>query len=98
MSRIEPQPASVLMNFWKGVFQAMLKFTHLIMKVLPLGVFCLVAKVFATTGANSLTSVALFTVTVLCGFIVFVFIGLPLLLKLSGIDPLRHFRAMANRH
>ncbi|MBA2728835.1 MAG: dicarboxylate/amino acid:cation symporter [Parachlamydiaceae bacterium] len=95
MSRIEPDPSSVLMNFWKGIFQSMLKFTHLIMKVLPLGVFCLVAKVFATTGTTSLTSVALFTITVLCGFLIFVFIGLPLLLKLyGGINPLLHFRAM----
>jgi proton glutamate symport protein len=96
ISKIEAHPSSILIGFWQGIFQAMLKFTHIVMLFLPLGVFCLVAKVFATTGIESLKSVSLFFVTVLCGFIVFVFIGLPLLLKyVGGVNPIRHFRAMA---
>ncbi len=95
ISRIEPHPGSILLGFWQGIFQAMLQFTQLIMKILPIGVFCLVAKVFATTGTDSLKSLGLFTITVFCGFIVFVLIGLPLLLKLVGrVSPLKHYRAM----
>lgn len=95
ISKIESHLSASLMSFWQGVFQAMLKFTHIIMFFLPLGVFCLVAKVFATTGMDSLKSVTLFTVTVLLGCLAFVFIGLPLLLKFVGkVSPLRHFRAM----
>ena len=56
ISKIDPHPSSVLMGFWQGVFQAMLRITQLIMKFLPIGVFCLVAKTFAKTGLESLQS------------------------------------------
>jgi Na+/H+-dicarboxylate symporter len=66
------------------------------MKFLPLGVFCLVAKTFATTGLESLQSLALFFLTVIIGLMIFSLIALPLILKMTGIaKPYRHFRAMA---
>lgn len=96
ISKIESHPASVLQGFFQGVFQAMIQVTHIIMKFLPLGVFCLVAKVFMTTGVKSLQAVALFSVTVLLGLSTFMFIALPLLLKfVARVRPMRHFKAMA---
>ncbi|MBY0528812.1 MAG: dicarboxylate/amino acid:cation symporter [Rhabdochlamydiaceae bacterium] len=96
LSKIESSISTTLVNFWQGVFHTMIQFTHLIMKVLPLGVFCLVAKVFATTGIESLRSLGLFTVAVLLGLGTFMFVGLPLLLKYIGkVKPRRHFKAMA---
>lgn len=96
ISKIDPHPSSVLMGFWQGIFQSMLRITQLIMKFLPLGVFCLVAKTFAISGLESLQSLALFTLTVLLGLAVFMFIALPLLLKLMArVNPFRHFHAMA---
>jgi Na+/H+-dicarboxylate symporter len=96
LSKIESSISTTLLNFWQGVFHTMIQFTHLIMKVLPLGVFCLVAKVFATTGIESLRSLGLFTVAVLLGLGTFMFIAIPLLLKYVGkVKPRRHFKAMA---
>ncbi len=96
LSKIEGQPASTLQSFFQGIFQAMIQVTHLIMKLLPIGVFCLVAKVFMTTGAGSLQGVALFALTALLGLITFMFIALPLLLKfVARVQPIRHFKAMA---
>ena len=96
LSKIDAHPASILQGFWLGVFQTMIQVTQLIMKLLPYGVFCLVGKVFATTGLQSLQSLAIFTGTVLSGLFMFMFIGLPLLLKLIGhVNPLRHFKAMS---
>lgn len=96
ISKIESQPLSILLGFWQGIFQAMLVITDLIMKFLPLGVFCLVAKTFATSGFESLRSLAMFFVTVILGLSVFLFIALPLLLKFIGkVNPLLHFRAMS---
>jgi len=96
ISKIESHPSSILLGFWQGVFQAMIRFTHIVMKFLPLGVFCLVAKVFATTGMESLKSLLLFFVAVILSLTVFMFIALPLLLKFIGkVKPSRHFRAMA---
>jgi len=95
LSKIDPGPGGILQGFWQGVFQTMIQITHLIMKLLPFGVFCLVAKVFASTGISSLASLGLFTLTILLGLTVFMFGVLPFLLKFVGrVSPLRHFKAM----
>jgi proton glutamate symport protein len=95
ISKIESHNSSILMSFCQGIFQTMLKFTHIIMKFLPLGVFFLVSKVFAEAGFESLRSLGLFTLAVLLGLATFVFVALPLLLKVIGkVRPGRHFKAM----
>lgn len=95
ISKIESHASSVLMSFFQGIFQAMIRFTHIILKFLPLGVFFLVAKVFSEAGFQSLQSLGYFTLAVLLGLSVFMFIALPLLLKLiARVKPSRHFKAM----
>jgi len=95
ISKIETHASSTLMSFWQGVFQAMIRFTHIIMKFLPIGVFFLVAKVFAEAGFQSLKSLGLFTVAVLLGLATFMFVALPILLKvIAKVRPGRHFKAM----
>lgn len=95
ISKIEHQQLAILVGFWQGVFQAMLVITDIIMKFLPLGVFCLVAKSFAVSGLESLRSLALFFLTVIVALSLFMFVALPLLLKLMGqVNPVTHFRAM----
>lgn len=95
ISKIEPHPSSILYGFSQGVFQAMLVMTNIIMKTLPIGVFCLVAKAFASTGLIALQSLAIFALTVVTGLAIFMFIGLPVLLKFIGrVDPFLHLKAM----
>jgi proton glutamate symport protein len=95
ISKIESEGASVLQAFWRGVFQAMIRITHMIMKVLPLGVFFLVAKVFATTGLESLKSLFLFFITVVFALAFFMFVVMPILLRfVAKVNPFNHFRAM----
>jgi len=96
ISRIEHHPQSIILGFWQAVFQATLVMTDIIMRFLPIGVFCLVAKAFATAGLDSLQALALFVLTVVLGLAIFMFGALPLLLKSIGrVNPLNHFRAMA---
>ncbi len=96
LAKIDPQPSAILQGFWQGIFQTTIRITQMIMKFLPYGVFCLVGKTFATTGFQSLQSLALFFATTMLGLIVFMFIGLPLLLKIVGrVNPLRHLKAMS---
>lgn len=96
ISKIESHPSSILLGFWQGIFQAMIRFTHIIMRFLPIGVFFLVAKVFSESGFQSLHSLGLFTVAVLLGLAMFMFVVLPLLLRLIGkVPPGRHLKAMA---
>jgi Na+/H+-dicarboxylate symporter len=95
MSKIEGTASTVLLDFWKGVFQVMMKITHLVMKVLPLGVFGLVAKAIATTGLETIGSVAYFFMTVIAGLAIYTLIILPLLLRFAAkINPLAHLKAM----
>lgn len=95
ISKAEPIPSKTVVSFCQGIFQAMLVFAELIMKFLPIAVFCLVAKAFAQSGLGSLHSLAVFFITVVTGLAVFSCIALPLLLKVLGkLNPLTHFRAM----
>ncbi|CDZ80086.1 Glutamate-aspartate carrier protein [Candidatus Rubidus massiliensis] len=94
-SQIQEDASKVVLKFWEGIFQIMMKITHLVMKALPFGVFGLVAKVFATTGLDSLLSVAFYTLTVLIGLSTYMFIVMPIILKMNGISPLRHFKAIS---
>lgn len=96
LSKNSNESGSIVQQFFKGIFETMIRLTQVIMKCLPYGVFCLVAKVFMSTGIQSLKSVSLFFITVLFGLIAFMFIGLPLLLSfIARVSPWRHFKAMA---
>jgi len=96
ISKIDPQPSQTLQSFWDGIFQVMMKITHLVMRALPVGVFGLVAKVIATTGADAFRSLAWFTLTVFVALFIYAVIILPCLLKfVAKVNPIAHFRAMA---
>lgn len=96
VSKIDHHPQSIILGFWQGIFQTMLVITDVIMKFLPIGVFCLVAKSFSTAGLDSLKALGIFFLTVIVGLCLFMFVALPFLLKFVGIaNPFNHFRAMA---
>lgn len=95
-SKIDADASSVILGFWKGVFQIMMKITQLVMKALPIGVFALVAKVIATTGMDSIASVGLYFFTVILGLFVYAVGVLPSLLAgMAGVNPILYFRAIA---
>ncbi len=97
LSKIGGESGSVLKNFWKGLYECMLKITHLIMKTLPLGVFCLVAKEFAQTGFASIKALGFFWIVMIGSLSIHFFITLPLLLRFVGkVNPLLHFKAMGS--
>ncbi len=96
LSKVQNAMGETVLNACQGIFQTMIEITHLVLKLLPFGVFCLVAKTFAVTGFDSLRGLLLFFITVLCGLFVFAGIVLPLLLRfVGGVNPIRHVRAMA---
>ncbi len=84
------------MQIWKGVFEAMLRITHGIMYVLPIGVFCLAAKIFADAGIPTLLPLANFIGIALLAFAFFGLIFIPLLLSFVGkVSVQNYFRAIA---
>ncbi len=95
LSKVDGEGAKTIRNAFEGLFQVMLRITQLLMKCLPFGVFCLVAKVAANTGFESLSSLALFFITVLTGLLIFSVVILPIFLKfIAKVSPLAHFKAM----
>lgn len=95
ITHITQKAGEMHMLFWNGVFEATINITHYIMKYLPFGVFCLVAKVFAETGIKSLLSAGMFFGTVVLALALFVFVALPLMLKfIAKVNPWSLFRAM----
>ncbi len=95
LSKIEKGPGQILQEFWKGIFQVMIKMTELVMVTLPIGVFALVAKTGATIGWEALSSLASFLIAVLFGLLIYALGALSTLLILAGIHPLKQLRAMA---
>ena len=83
-----------LRRFWDGLFQVMMLMTEWIMKLAPLGIFGLVAKITATAGISGFTCLGWFFCTVLLALAIHAGITLPLILRATGNSPLQHIKAM----
>ncbi len=95
LAKTDSEASHGLINVWRGLFHALMRMTHYVMRAMPLGIFCLVAKVTASQGLESIEAVLFFFLSVLAGLVAFMFVVLPLLMRFLGLSPLRHFRAMA---
>lgn len=95
LSKIDGHHSSLVLGFWKGIFEIMMKITTLVMKALPIGVFGLIAKSAATMGWESIGSVGYYFLTVVVGLAVYVFVVLMGLLRgIAGVNPFTHLQAM----
>jgi len=84
------------MNFWEGFQKIILKITHAILALAPLGIFALVAPTIARSGLSAFLLMGSFALTVLLALAIHSLLTLPLLLKfLGGIGFTRHYRAMS---
>lgn len=93
--RVEKPLSETMQRFWDGVFQIMMRMTHLVMEFLPIGVFGLMAKVTATTGLGTIKPVSIFFATVMAGLGIHMFVTLSFLLKFGAdVNPLGHLRAV----
>ena len=93
LTKINSKYHSVLNDFWKGIFECMLKMANLIMIFLPLGVFCLVAKEFAQAGLQTLKSLSFFFIIVMAGLILHCCGTLFILLKfVAKVNPFKHVK------
>ena len=94
MTRITKEFSQTMLSFWQGVYETMMAVTMFIMKFAPIGVFGLVAKTVAATGFDAFQPLLVFFVTVVLALAIHVFFNLTLMLRLSGVNPLKHYRAM----
>ena len=78
-----------------ALFHAMMKMTHAIIWLAPLGVFGINAVIVATTGFEAFRSLGFYSALVLIGLLIHGAVTLPLLVYLvTRRNPLRHYRGM----
>jgi Na+/H+-dicarboxylate symporter len=83
-------------SMFETLFSIMMKMTSLVIKIAPLGVFALLAKVVGTTGLDAFASLGLYMLTVLCGLLIHLGITLPLICFLvARRNPWRYARALS---
>ncbi len=95
MERVFKDGRDVLHNFWNGVQEVMMKITALIMLFAPIGVFALVGEVVIVSGVEIFIPLASYVFTVLGALAIHMFLIIPVLMRMFGINPIKHFRAMA---
>ncbi len=96
MTRVQEAYAESQFNFWQGVYETMMRITDWVMWFAPIGVFALVAKVVASTGLQAFVPLLWFFLSVVAALAVHLLVTMPLLLRLvAGVNPWRHYRAMA---
>lgn len=95
LARYQSTAGTTILNFWIGLFNVLMRMVHVVMRAMPIGVFFLVAKVVASEGLESISSLALFFLTVIGALLIYVGVILPIFLKIKGISPSRHLRAVA---
>lgn len=96
MTRVGPVHGQMLLSFWKAVFDVMTRMTEFIMKLAPIGVFGLVAKVVAKAGLSAAGPLAVFAACVLAVLALHLFVVLPLFIRVAtGLRPWGFFPAMA---
>jgi Na+/H+-dicarboxylate symporter len=94
LAKLGHEVGQPMVNFWRAAFSTLMKMTHFIMRAMPLGVFCLVAKVIAEHGFASIKGLAFFFITVVVGLLFYCLVALPLFLKARGISPILYIRSV----
>jgi proton glutamate symport protein len=100
LNQLESSKREPLLNIFDGLTEIMVKMTFLVLKFLPFGVACLIAKTSAGTFASGhvlerLGQLSKFAITVVLSLGAHAFIIMPLFLIIVGkVKPSRHFKAM----
>ena len=96
ITTLKGSTADSQLGFWQGLFEVMIRMTEWIMRLAPIGVFGLVARVVSSTGMEAIRPLAVFVFTVLAALAIHFLVVLPFLLRFfAGINPVFHYRAMA---
>jgi proton glutamate symport protein len=95
LAGLPDRPRGEMTRFFDGAFQAMMVLTSGIIRLAPIGVFGLIARVAGTSGVEAFRALGLYMVAIALGLALHLFVTLPLLLRLAGgISPRVHFRNM----
>ena len=96
LARIELPYRQVMLDFWQALFRVMMRITHFVMSLAPIGVFGLTARVIAKSGVHAAGPILEFGACVAIGIVLYAVVVIPLLMRLVGVSrPYRLFSAMS---
>lgn len=82
-------------NFWDDFYEVMIRFTDAVIRFTPVGVFALVATTVSQTGFAAFAPLAGFFGCVILGLAIHLFVTLSVLMRVFGLPPFRHLRAVS---
>ena len=89
------KPGAKILSLFEDLNAVILKLVMMLMSLAPYGVFCLIAKVFASQGFGAFGNLLKYFFLVLAVLFLHATVVYPLLLKmLSGLSPITFFRNM----
>jgi Na+/H+-dicarboxylate symporter len=96
LTLVSPERARPVIHAAEGLTDAVIKLVELVMKLAPVAVFCLIARVVAGLGLEVLGALLVYSLTVVAGLLTMTLGVYAVLLRtLAGVGPRRFFGAMA---
>ena len=96
ITRLPEKGRILFTDIFSNFFEIMMKITHLVICVAPIGIFGLITKVVATTGFDALGPLLEYFFCILGGLLFHAFVTLPLIIRLVGrANPVKHYKAMS---
>lgn len=85
-----------IQTFFNGLFQALLKISSIVIKLLPIGIFAFSVELFSeiSRSQDKLNNLLGYAACVILANLIQGFVVLPLFLKLKGFKPVKTFQAM----
>ena len=92
LAKLKEETATINKLFTEGN-TVMMEMTNIVMKFAPIGVFCLIAKTFATLGMDGLMPLSKYVACVILALAVHAFIVYPTLLVIfTRLNPIKFFK------
>ncbi len=95
ITQLPERPRVLLTDFFSAFFQVMMKITHVVISVAPLGIFGLITKVVAETGFDAFGPLVIYFLCIFGALVIHSSITLPALLRFVGrVSPIKHVKAV----
>ena len=91
LTLISEEKAKLIVNFFDGLNDAMIKIVHIVMKMAPYGVFALIAAIIGRYGTGILQTLVKYSFTVVLGLLIHVTVVYPIALKIFGKISIKKF-------
>ncbi len=96
ITRLPEKKRVLFTDIFSAFFDVMMKITHVVISVAPIGIFGLITKVVATTGFETLVPLLKYFFCILGGLMIHAFLTLPGVLRFIGrVNPIKHAKAMS---